>query len=246
MKKLFSGIRTITAAIFLVWLIMPLNAQLKDTGQPAKTVADKSYVTGGNVVDSDIQVSNFSFSRRYAEDGRGEYLDVFFDVKNYTTDSQQLEFYVIGLWEKDAVDARKRDRIPYPAWRKRDYDKEKLDIIFADSVPVLDKSAIDPEAKGKTDYPAMMEYINWMEKNPGTGSPFTLLGIENTKEELKSGARFNITSKSLMSTVFARLYTRYSLRYYLFNHIGVIIRNVTTKKTVYRQFFNFKHNLKLY
>ena len=73
--------------------------------------------------DARFTVSNYSLDRRYAPDGRGEILDVFFDITNNTSETLDLYAWVIAYTETNAVDTDERRLIPYPVWRIENPDK---------------------------------------------------------------------------------------------------------------------------
>lgn len=68
-------------------------------------------------------VSNFSLDRRYAPDGKGEILDVYFDIYNNTSEAIELYAWVMAYTETNAIDKDERRIVPYPTWRIENPDK---------------------------------------------------------------------------------------------------------------------------
>lgn len=146
----------------------PAPAKPQETPQEAKqvasnagSIADKNtatlILTGRTyepvpAPDSKIDVENVSFIQRGAPDGSGEILDVVFDIVNLDGEPLELYAFVMAYYERDAVDAKFRRLVPFPAWRKEDVDKEAHAILSMsvtpeniDSAEIWDKR--DPDYK---------------------------------------------------------------------------------------------------
>lgn len=229
----------------ILFILILLGAAIGVNAQGAKSKSLK-YTVAGLKVDERVKVGNFSFARRYANDATGEYLEVIFDMKNYTDDPIDLEVYLIGLWEEDNVNAKKRNRIPYPTWRERDYDKEIFHVKYVDTIPVIDKFTVNSELKSSREYPSMMDYVNYIEKTAKGGVAFTLPGLAKGKLVTVSGKNYQIQAKNLEALFVGRLQTVFSNNYYFFNHLGIFIKDTKENKTVFRQFFRFKREMKAY
>ncbi|RME91975.1 MAG: hypothetical protein D6767_04150, partial [Candidatus Hydrogenedentota bacterium] len=207
--------KIILIAVSIIFLFTAQSfSQSNQQTKEKQTKGNKlKYTVAGLKKDDRFKVGNFSFSRRYANDGTGEYLEVFFDMKNYTDEAIPLEVVVIGVWEEDRVDEKRRKMIPYPKWRTRDFDKEVFDIKYADSIPPIDKTKINPNLK-KREYPQMMDYVNYISKTPNIGIKFTLPGLEKAKIVSIIGDNYEIHGKNLEAMFVGRLYTKFSLKYY--------------------------------
>jgi len=64
--------------------------------------------------DPDLTVNNFSLLKNYAASGRGEFLNVSFNLVNKTNKTKEYQIYVLAGWEED-------EKVAYPSrWRKGD------------------------------------------------------------------------------------------------------------------------------
>jgi len=64
--------------------------------------------------DPDLDIETFSLLRNYAASGRGEFLNVSFNLINKTNKAKEYQIYVLAGYEMDAP-------VPYPSkWRKAD------------------------------------------------------------------------------------------------------------------------------
>ncbi len=82
-------------------------------------------IQAGLVRDERFSVKNYSFGRRFSPKGNGEYLEVYFDVINNTDEELQFKMFVFAFYEiSKAKDSSYRKFVPYPRWRKRDFEEE--------------------------------------------------------------------------------------------------------------------------
>ena len=151
------------------------------------------------LVDARFKITNFNLDRRYAGNGRGEFLDVVFDVNNLTSENVRLFAYVIAFYETDAVNERERNWVPYPVWRDRDYPSEQFLIHHITITPedIPETSVWNPSDSDYIDYattitrmresvagnvpvpdvrPPFWKYIEYINSHPTQGLEFTLYG----------------------------------------------------------------------
>ena len=205
-----------------------------------------SYSTG--IVESDsFDVKNISFGRRHESGGKGEVLQVIFEVHNKISKSMDLKFFVIGFHEKNSVDPIQRRRIKYPKWRERDFDKEDLNIVLLDSIPRINKVKIDPDIDPENEFvfPSFISYVQHLDKNPATGIPFKLYGLGSTvvTEPVKE-TRYQIVSVRFKTSVTTLLFSQYKPGFEFFNYIGIVIYD-SQNKTAFRHFYQLKHKIRV-
>lgn len=150
--------------------------------------------------DSRIVVSNFNMDRRYASNGRGEFLDVIFDVYNQTSEAIDIYGFVLAFYETDAVLKEAREVIPYPSWRINDPDSSRFLVHFITITPLDIQpdevwKVLDPEIKvsfesiiarmrnrpvslGPIDHvrPPFWGYLTYISQKPTQGLRFKLYG----------------------------------------------------------------------
>jgi len=85
--------------------------------------------------DPKISVTDVSVDRRFSPDGKGEILDIFFNIDNNTSERIDLFVWVIAYYETDAVEKEERRIVPYPTWRVYDPDKRTYISRFIKITP---------------------------------------------------------------------------------------------------------------
>ena len=217
----------------------------------SQTPPRSSYSTG--IVDSKFfDVKNVSFSRRYGSAGKGEVLQVGFEVHNKTSKRVDLKLFVVGFHEKDNVDPVRRWRIEYPRWRVKDFDKEDLHIVLLDSVPTIERKRVDPNinADDEFTFPRFIEYVQYLDKNPANGIPFKVYGLEDMPPttlkpaDLKKGNNYQIVNAKFKTNVTTLLFSKYKPGHKFFNYIGIIIYD-SQNKTAFRHFYRLKYKIKI-
>ena len=151
--------------------------------------------------DHRIKMNNLNFSRHFASDGTGEFLDVVFSLENLTTEDIPLYVYVATFFETNFVDKKYRTWISHTTWRKRDIYLEdfiiqKVSIIPNDILPSLIWGDKDPDYMFFTDrinvrknyvsteepsplfFPPIWKYIQYMSYNTNKGLRVVLHGIK--------------------------------------------------------------------
>ena len=202
----------------------------------------------GTVESKFLQVKNVSFSRRYADAGRGEIMEVVFEVYNMVNKPLDLKFFVIGFHEKNNIDPIKRKRNGYPKWRVRDIDGEDLKIILLDSVPYIDKNQVDPDLiKGdEFAFPSFISYVKHLDRNAAGGIPFKLFSLGNviqTKPIQKNDHQ--IVYAGYKTTITVVLFSKHKQGQESFNYVGIIVYDAQNK-TAFRQFYHLKYGLKIW
>lgn len=230
------------AALTFVW---SADAQEQETPSPQQTQATDGGgrpSEGGSLNNQSLFVENFSYFRKAAPDGRGQQLEVFFDIVNAQEQTRNLAVTVVAFYEKDQTDNPMRKYIEYPKWRTVDLDKRLKNIIFFGSVPEVDKTAVNPEKKGDKEFPNFLEYVHYISKNPQNGLKVPLQGYKGAELKEEQAQHHNMISKSLRTSLFVRFlkgYDYFSDKNDFFNHIGVFIYDEDTQALVHRQFFYF-------
>lgn len=132
---LFKTYKQLAAALLVaIFAIGAVTAQ--DTNDAEK---EEFKITGGSTYDDRFRVKNFSFWRRLVPSGKGEILEIFFDIENKTDREIPLRLFLLGFYEQDLRDKEFRSLFSYPSWRKRDFEKEQHEILFLDSIPKVDQ-----------------------------------------------------------------------------------------------------------
>ena len=235
----------------LFWVVSrQLQAQNNEGENKKKNGNKKSarvdHVTG-SIEDERFHVKNFTLMKRFHPSGKGELLEIFFDVENITIYPLNLKFFVMAFHEKDAVNPILRQRNPYPTWRKFDFEKENLNIIVFDSIPVINKQDVDPTKKELYEFPDFLDYIKYIEKKPEIGIDFKISGMHQAPTgEAQEEDSYSITEVRLRTNIKVFLYIPYTTKKFDFNYIGIILYDTTKKQTVYRQFYRLKISPKVF
>ncbi len=152
-----------------------------------------------SVEDPRIDINGISLDRRYSPDGRGEILDIFFNIDNNTSQRIDLLVWVIAYYETTAVDPTERKIVPHPKWRVYDPDKRTfltrfIKITPQDIQPEKIWTPEDPEYKHYYNvvnrmknavgnlkiigdiYPPVWKYVSYIMKYPSQGLPVILYG----------------------------------------------------------------------
>lgn len=152
-----------------------------------------------SVEDPRINVNNISLDRRYSPDGRGEILDIFFNINNNTSQRIDLFVWVLAYYETSAVDPIERKIVPHSKWRTYDPDKRTFLTRFIKITPEdipIEKiwTSEDPDYKQYYNvvnrvrnavgnlkvmgdiYPPVWKYVNYIMKYPTQGLSVILYG----------------------------------------------------------------------
>lgn len=245
---------------FMVFLFFLLSLKAQEN----KTQNEEKILAGGSVYDERFEVTNLFYWKKYAPSGRGELLEISFDLENKVEYAIPLKLFIIGFYEKDMVDPIYRQRVEYPTWRERDFEKEKYQIVQFDSIPKLNQEEVakwaaqnrkeSPPAEPKNEsekkkrkliYQKFLDYISYIEAHPEIGIDVPLQGWENATTITKKETTYNVVSSALKTSIWAQLYARYRQDRKFFNHLGIILYDVDDKKIVYRQFLKFNRPFRI-
>lgn len=201
-------------------------AALLAQDQPKKAPADQpgadSQIAGGLVRDDRLTIDNLTFWKKSSPDGKGDYLELTFEITNKTEDAIPLKMFLIGFNERDLVDKEYRRLVEYPKWRPFDEDKKLHKLILFDSIPALKPEEVsafvrkkeeaiarnsgakpreeaddNAGAKKKPTLRQFLQYVQFIHENPNTGIDVLLQGFENTNYNLKCSSEAKTGRKCL-------------------------------------------------
>ena len=197
--------------------------------------------------DGRIFVNHFSLFKRFTSNGRGEYLEVLIDIENKTDEDLNFKFFVLGFHEVNKIDKAKRRYIPYPTWRERDFEAENLSIVYLDSIPKISEEKLKNFVPNLNKYASFLQYINYINKNPDDGIDVFISGLNGlgNKSSLYEGEKYSISNRRLGTSITLKLNTPYGAKARPFNHIGLILVDMASKKVAYRQFYKIKGKIKV-
>jgi hypothetical protein len=138
--------------ILIVLPLLNISSQTdKQSTLDLDPVEDIGY-DAGQLQDINFSVKNITFTTYFKSNGRGEVIDVIFDIHNEKETKQELSYSVVTFYESDFVQTKERKFIPYPTWRKRDFDKEKKIVYFIKASPInINKEDMDNIWKNTVD-----------------------------------------------------------------------------------------------
>ncbi len=195
--------------VFIVFIFSSFSI-FSQTQNPSITEVSENNKKSGDIIkiedffpvsieDPRINITDVSADRRFSPDGKGEILDVLFNIDNNTSDRIDLYVWVVAYYETTAVDKDERRIVPYPVWRKEDPDKKtfitKYIKISPKDIPVNKIWAPeDPDYKNYYNvikrmrnalghikvvgdiYPPVWKYISYIMRYPTQGLPVILYG----------------------------------------------------------------------
>lgn len=205
------------------------NEKPEQNSQPVKMYPMKDYWPMLQT-DPRFKITGINVDRRFAKNGSGEFLDILFYLENLTSQQINLVGYVMAFWETNAIDKAAREYIPYPAWRKRDYDKEKNIIHFMKISPInittaqiwdykdsdfyhqnkiLAKrrnSVIGNQRPVLDTYPPFWKYIEYAKHNSEKGLAFPIYGDVGPTEDKQLITNFvDATQEEKKTKVFKKI-----------------------------------------
>ncbi|MFN3603689.1 MAG: hypothetical protein ACK4UJ_03135 [Leptonema sp. (in: bacteria)] len=185
---------------FLTYQTPPIrDASTQPTTEEKKDIIKIEDYFPVSIEDPRIDVNGISLDRRYSPDGRGEILDVFFNIDNNTNQKIDLFVWVVAYYETNAIDTEERKIIPHPKWRVSDPDQKTFINRYIKITPQdIPQEKIwnqeDPDYKkyygvvqrmrntlGNLKivgdiYPPVWKYINYIMRYPTQGVPVILYG----------------------------------------------------------------------
>lgn len=197
---------------FLFLALMSLSVFSQDQAPPKPSTGKQLPGTGYDglkpydlypvaIYDPRISVKGVTFIRRYADTGRGEFLDVQVELQSRVPQDHNYSIYILAAYERDRVNDSERELIPYPAWRKWDPLKEDRILYFSNLMPeqITAKEVWGEELfnKKKTDLdklhwkgfpaefpePTFDEVVDYLCKNPAKALPLTVFGESGPPKE---------------------------------------------------------------
>lgn len=203
---LLSKATKIGGAVAILFMVLSISSAV--IGQEATTATQASAPSNTqdifvpeSQVDPRFNLKNISFDLRLDPRGRGEILDVVFELENNTRKPLELYGYVVAFTETDAVDESARLWIPYPNWRKRDPSRETYlvrnisitpedidqSLIWNENDPVYLKTertfnrlrtSVGASVQLMDMFPPLSQYLSYITKNPAKGVKFLLHGTK--------------------------------------------------------------------
>jgi len=195
---------------FVSFLLFFLSLTLFGQNPPIRETTTEQPKEKGDIIkiqdyfpvsmeDPKISVTEVSVDRRFSPDGKGEILDIFFNIDNNTSERIDLFVWVIAYYETDAVEKEERRIVPYPTWRVYDPDKRTYLTRFIKITPKdipIDKiwNPEDPDyqkyhnvIKRMRDvvgnlkvigdvYPPVWKYVSYIMRYPTQGVPTIMYG----------------------------------------------------------------------
>jgi len=195
---------------FVSFLLFFLSLTLFGQNPPIRETTTEQPKEKGDIIkiqdyfpvsmeDPKISVTEVSVDRRFSPDGKGEILDIFFNIDNNTSERIDLFVWVIAYYETDAVEKEERRIVPYPTWRVYDPDKRTYITRFIKITPKdipIDKiwNPEDPDyqkyhnvIKRMRDvvgnlkvigdvYPPVWKYVSYIMRYPTQGVPTIMYG----------------------------------------------------------------------
>lgn len=176
-----------------------------DDAEKLRQLEDKNYqnlmkdYNPQSYYDYKMRVKQVSFDKRFAWDGKGEVLNVHFDIENFDVKENKYTFYVLAVNEKNNVNPKSMSLTNNLAWKPQDPKKNMNEILYAQLSPKnIDTKLIYGEELNtyKTNYistkrengdsinvtdPNFQTYVAYLSKNSKDGQVFSLFGDEGPK-----------------------------------------------------------------
>ncbi|MAZ41980.1 MAG: hypothetical protein CMB93_04265 [Flammeovirgaceae bacterium] len=228
----------------------------------------------GSRYDERFHVDRTTFLGRLQNDGKGNLLEVSFDILNRTKQDIKLRLMVVGMYEEDTTFTLHRQNIKYPKWRKADIEGRSRHITKFDIVPVMDSEIVHKyiidQRKGEEDgeghlddhdgFPMTKnekrkksslfhwaEYYHFVEGNIlKRGVPLTLQGSGEGKDEIREFTRLSIAEYVRRTTVYAQLFIPIQDPRQIYNVVGVFLYDENTQNIVYQKYYKFTKPLKVH
>lgn len=216
----YTMLRKITFA--LLFGAVALSAQDTDRKNSPEQAGTAAQPAGGRIRDDRISVENVSFWKKNATDGKGDYLEVTFDIMNKSEDAIPLKMFLIAFNERDLVDNEYRRYVEYPKWRVFDEDKKMHKLVLFDSIPAVkhedvaafarkkeeavaknggfkprEEAEESTGSKKKTTLKQFLQYVQYIHENPNAGIDILLQGYENTNYNIKCAGEAKTGKKCL-------------------------------------------------
>lgn len=199
MKKIILGF-----FFFLYGTLYAQNNTIRDANGNNQTTTKPDVIKIENylpisIEDPRITITDVSVDRRFSPDGKGEIMDIFFNIDNNLSESIDVYIWVLAYYETDAVDKEERKIVPYPEWRVMDPDKRFfitrfIKITPKDIPPEKVWTPEDPDYKKYHQviermrnavghmkvisdiYPPVWKYVSYIMRYPTQGIPAVVYG----------------------------------------------------------------------
>jgi hypothetical protein len=195
-----------------------------------------------SAMDERFSLNNVSFYKRlekiYAT------LNINFELQNKTDKDLKLKVILIAFKNIDSIDKDLRRVIKYPPWRKRDLDHERRKNTLLDTLPDIDKNAVDPDLKDPSVYPDYQKYLQYIEKNTSLGTDVVIKGVSTGAAENSGNQEIYIINQSMKTSVFCKLKVSFNTQNAFFNYFGIIIVDPEQKKIVGSDLYYFNSQFK--
>lgn len=262
----FLGFSLILFVYQFSWGQAVIHKETKEALEPKEVF----YVVGNIENKKKIKISNLTVHRTNDIFGKNEFLEIIFDVYNYTAKPQDLRISVVGFELSNFSKSEYRKHIPFPIWRKRDFDAEKTYIIYLDSVPKIpikdiykfikqndlikfsEEFRFTPDLNNIKDdeYPNPIDYLQYLQSMTSKiGIPFTLSAKSENSSYSESDSVFIVNRcrfirNSLETSVNCKIQSEETLNIKerkFFTHFILVVYNTTSLEVVYRKTFKFTH-----
>lgn len=195
--------------------------------------------------DARFSLKDATFFKRISTAGKGQELNVTFEVHNRVDQDIKLNLVLIAFHETTATDPTHRELVQYPEWR-RDLDEEIKYIAMHDIIPGISKDEIEHEAMPNQSFPSFVELLDHLDNNPTIGVSFTLRGIGTPAIERIEQENITIDMQSMKTTIWAKLRMGFDPSNRFFNHYGAILIDPESGQVVASRLYHFQHGFRIY
>ena len=203
----------------------------------------KSVPLNSSVYDDRFVIKNVSFFQRL--ESVVTTLNLAAEIHNNTPEDIKLKVILIAFKQADNVNHLQRKLIKYPAWRERDLDKDQVKNILLDSIPPIDKNAVDANIKNSDEFPTLQKYLQYISTNPDLGRDIVVKGINTgVSENSNNNKDIFIVNQALKTSMFAKLKVKFNPGNKFFDHAAIILVDPGQKKIVGAELFRFDGRFK--
>ncbi|MDH4262007.1 MAG: hypothetical protein OEV78_03070 [Spirochaetia bacterium] len=219
---------------FCAWGISENKIFAQNTAAP---VSEKAIPLNVSIRDDRFTIENVSFFKRLEKVHAT--LNINFELHNQTDKDIKLKVVLVAFKNIGSEDKELRRKIKYPVWRKRDLDKEQRKNILLDSIPAIDKNAVDPDIKDSRIYPEFQKYMMYLSKNTSVGNDILLKGINTGVAETLGNVELTYVTQPMKTSAFAKMKVQFNTQNEFFNYFGIILIDPEQNKIVGSDLFYF-------